>query len=231
VRKVFGRRSPREIAEEATQGTKLNDVEYRKKLFEGGQAAVEAADDAMIRLARQIDPYAREVRTRYESEVEGIIRRSREQLGLARFAAYGTSQYPDATFTLRVSYGSVRGWQENGKTINPITIIGGAFERHTGADPFALPDSWLRAKDKLNHATPFNFVTTNDVVGGNSGSPVIDRNAEIVGLVFDGNIHSLGGSFWFDESMNRTVAVHSQAILEALDKVYGASRVLQEIRP
>jgi hypothetical protein len=163
--------------------------------------------------------------------VEGVVKKNRELLGRARFAVYGTSQYPDATFTPRVSFGSVRGWEENGRRVNPMTIIGGVFERHTGRDPFALPESWLKAKDKLNQTTPFNFVTSNDIIGGNSGSPIIDQKAEVVGLVFDGNIHSLGGAFWFDESMNRSVGVHSQVILESLDKVYGAERVLDEIRP
>jgi V8-like Glu-specific endopeptidase len=229
VRQVLGPRSPREVAEEAVKGTKLEEVAVRKALYEGGKAAVEASDDAMIRLAKLVEPHARELRSRYEREVEGVIRRNREMLGRARFEVHGTSIYPDATFTPRISYGSVRGWVEDGRGIGPMTTLAGAFERHTGREPFALPRSWLEAKEKLNLATPFNFVTTNDVIGGNSGSPVIDADAEIVGLVFDGNIHSLGGAYWFDEDLNRTVAVHSEAIVEALDEVYGANRLLKEL--
>ena len=231
VRAVFGPRSPREIAEEAVKGTKVKDPGDRKTLFEGGKAAVDAANDSMIRLAKLVDPYAREVRKTYEEDVEGVIRKNRELLGRAAFAVYGTSRYPDATGTLRVSYGTVKGWEENGKMVAPLTIIGGAFERHTGREPFALPESWLKAKDQLDLTKPFNFVTTNDVIGGNSGSPMINKNAEIVGILFDGNIHSLGGAFWFDEPKNRAVGVHSEAILEALRNVYKADRLVQELKP
>jgi hypothetical protein len=231
VRQVLGKRSPREVATELVNGTKLKDVAFRKTLFDGGKAAIDASTDPMIVFAKQVDKHARELRARYEREVEGVVKKNHELLGRARFAVYGTSIYPDATFTPRISFGSVRGWEENGRKINPFTIIGGVYERHTGRDPFALPESWLQAKNKLNQTTPFNFVTTNDIIGGNSGSPMIDQKAEIVGLIFDGNLPSLGGAFWFDESVNRAVAVHSQVIIESLDKVYGAGRVLDEIRP
>jgi hypothetical protein len=231
VRALFGKRSPREIATEVVNGTKLTDPALRKQLFEGGKAAVDASSDPMIQFAKQVDVFARKARDTYERDVESVLKKNGELLGRARFDVYGMSIYPDATFTLRLSYGAVKGWEENGKKINPITIIGGAFERHTGRDPFALPDSWLAAKSKLNQSTPFNFVTTNDIIGGNSGSPIINQKAEIVGIVFDGNIHSLGGDYWFDETMNRAVSVHSSAILEALDKVYGAKRVADELRP
>jgi V8-like Glu-specific endopeptidase len=231
VRTVLGARSPREIAEEAVKGTKLKDPAARKALFEAGKAAVEKDGDPMIRLARLVDPSARELRTRYEQEVEGVIRKNAELLGRARFAVYGTSEYPDATFTLRLSYGTVKGWVENGKPVSPFTIIGGAFERHTGRDPFRLPDSWLSAKERLNQTTPMNFVTTNDIIGGNSGSPILNKNAEIIGIVFDGNIHSLGGAYWFDETKNRAVSVHGEAILEALRKVYGATALITELVP
>ncbi|HET8548609.1 MAG TPA: S46 family peptidase [Bryobacteraceae bacterium] len=231
VRELLGRRSPREVAAELVNRTQLKDVAFRRKLFEGGKAAITASGDPMIRFAQQVDIHARAIRTRYEREVEGVLKKNHELLGRARFAVYGTSLYPDATFTPRVSWGAVRGWEENGRRINPFTIVGGVYERHTGRDPFALPDSWLQAKGRLDQTTPFNFVTTNDIIGGNSGSPMINQNAEIVGLIFDGNIHSLGGAFWFDETVNRAVAVHSQIILDSLDKVYGAQRVLDEIRP
>ncbi|HVG64224.1 MAG TPA: S46 family peptidase, partial [Hyalangium sp.] len=131
----------------------------------------------------------------------------------------------------RLSYGSVQSFMDEGKKVPAFTQMGGAFERDTGEDPFALPKSWLDAKGKLKSSTPMNFVTTNDIIGGNSGSPMFNKDAEIIGLVFDGNIYSLGGEFGFDESVNRTVAVHSDAIIEAMQKIYGATRVLEELRP
>lgn len=231
VHDLLGKRSPREVATDLITNTKLSDVAFRKQLLDGGKSAVETVSDPMIQFACKVDKHARQIRAEYERDVEGVQKKNHELLGRARFAVYGNSIYPDATFTPRVSYGSVRGWVENGKQINPITIIGGVYERNTGSDPFALPQSWLRAKDKLDLTTPFNFVTTNDIIGGNSGSPMINQNAEIIGLIFDGNIWSLGGEFWFDESVNRSVAVHSRVVTEALDKVYGARRVLEEIKP
>jgi hypothetical protein len=230
VRQVFGKRAPREIAAAAIEGTKLRDPAVRKALMEGGQSAVDAAADPMIELAKLVDPIARKLRRQYEDEVEAPLVRGQEQLAKARFAVYGKSIYPDATFTLRLSYGSVKGWVENGSAVPPFTIFGGAYERHTGRDPFALPQSWLDAKDKLNLQTKFNFVTTNDIVGGNSGSPVVNKDGELIGLMFDGNIHSLGGNYGFDPAVNRAVGVTSVSILEALDKVYGARRVLEELK-
>ena len=202
----------------------------RKALYDGGAVAITASKDPMIELARALDPDARAIRARLETEVEGPLRQAQERLARARFAVDGTSNYPDATFTLRLSYGVVKGYVEDGKAVPPFTTIAGAFERHTGAEPFALPRSWLAAKGRLAGQVPFNFVTTNDIIGGNSGSPVVNRQGEVVGLVFDGNIQSLGGEYGFDEAVNRTVAVHSAAVLEALDKVYGARRLVEELR-
>ena len=154
-----------------------------------------------------------------------------ERLAQARFAVYGASLYPDATFTLRLSYGRVVGWEEaDGKVVAPFTQFAGTYDRHTGSEPFALPASWLKAKDKLDPTTPFNFVTNNDIIGGNTGSPIVNQKGEVVGLVFDGNIHSLGGEFGFDGRVNRTVAVHTQAMLEALDKVSPAGHIAAELR-
>src|SRR5262249_47427773 len=153
-----------------------------------------------------------------------------EQIAKARFAIYGTSTYPDATSTLRISYGVVKGWDEHGKPVPPFTTFRGAYERHTGKDPFALPKSWLDAKAKIQLDTPLNFVATNDIIGGNSGSPMLNKEGEIVGLIFDGNIHSLGGAYGYDAATNRAVAVHSAALPEALDKIYGATRIVSEIR-
>jgi hypothetical protein len=153
-----------------------------------------------------------------------------EAIAKARFALFGTADYPDATFSPRLSFGTVRGWTEGNRTVAPFTTIGGMFERATGREPFELPGSWLKARSRLDPATPLNFTTDNDIVGGNSGSPLLNRDARLVGVVFDGNIHSLAGDYWFDERVNRTVALTGAAILEALEKVYGARRLAAELR-
>jgi hypothetical protein len=230
IRRIFGKQSPREIAMAAVRGSHLGDLALRKALMEGKQSVVDSTDP-MIALARLADPIAREARKQYEYEVESVVRAGRETLGKARFAVYGTSLYPDATFTLRLSYGTVKGWVESGSAVPPFTNFGGAFERSTGSDPYALPQSWLDAKSRLNLDTRLNFVTDNDIIGGNSGSPVVNKDGEIVGLIFDGNIHSLGGDYGFDESLNRAVAVHSGGILHALDQIYNQKRVLSELMP
>ena len=231
VKKVLGKESPRKLATRVVSGSQLRDPKLRKELFDGGKKALEASQDPMIRLAALVDPEARVVRKNYEENIESVIRKNGELVAKAKFEVYGTGIYPDATSSLRLSYGSVKGYLEDGKKVAPITTMAGAYERHTGEDPFALPQAWLDAKGKLKLATPMNFVSTNDIIGGNSGSPVINKDGEIVGLVFDGNIQSLGGDFGFDESVNRTVSVHSDALIESLQKVYGATRVLEELRP
>jgi hypothetical protein len=233
VKKVLGKESPAELAKRLITKTSLKDLATRKKLWEGGKKAVDEAAkaDPLLQLVRLIDEDGRKVRKTYEDTIDSAIKKNSELIAKARFEVYGTNTYPDATFTLRLSYGQVKGYEENGKKVAPFTNIGGTFDRHTGSDPFKLPESWLSNKTKLNGKVPFNFVTTNDIIGGNSGSPVINRNAEIVGLVFDGNIQSLGGAYGFDESVNRTVAVHSEAIIEALTKVYNATRIVDELRP
>ena len=153
-----------------------------------------------------------------------------ERIAKARFAVYGTSIDPDATFTLRLSYGTVKGFTDaQGRAVEPYTTIGGLFDRTTGAPPYSLPQSWISAKSSLNLTTPMNLSTTNDIIGGNSGSPLIDKNAEIIGLIFDGNIFSLGGDYGFDAAKNRTVAVDSRALLEGLRKVYHLNRIVDEI--
>jgi hypothetical protein len=229
VKEVLGKQSPQSLANELVDATKLGDVAVRKQLWEGGKAAVDASNDPFIVLARRIDAQARSVRRRFENEVESVIDKNSELIAAVRFEKYGTSVYPDATFTQRFSFGEVKGWEVKGVFVKPFTDIAGAFARATGFEPFALPQPWLDAKDHLNMQQRFDFVTTNDIIGGNSGSPMINRNAEVVGLVFDGNIESLGGDYWFDERVNRTVAVHSGAILEALHKVYKAERLASEI--
>ena len=232
VKKVLGVKSPREVATALVKGTKLRDAKLRKQLFDGGKKALEDSKDPMIQFARLTDPDARAVRQKVEDEIDSVQKKNDGLIARARFAINGSSIYPDATLSLRVSYGAVQGYtQANGRKVEPFTTFGGAFEHATGAEPFQLPKAWLAAKPKLNLTTPLDFVTNNDIIGGNSGSPVINKEGQIVGLVFDGNRESLGGDVWYDPTMNRTVAVHSAALLQALDKVYGAKRVLEEIQP
>ena len=232
VKKVLGKESPRQLATRVVQGTKLYDVALRRSLWSGGPAAIASSGDPMIALVRHLDPDMRAARKRYEDQVESVVKKNSELIAKARFQLQGTSNYPDATFTARLSYGSVRGWtQEDGVVVKPFTDFAGAFARATGEPPFDLPQSWLKAKDRLRPTTPFDFVTTNDIIGGNSGSPVVNRAAEIVGLVFDGNLTSLGGDYGFDIRNNRTVAVDSRALTEALRVVYGADRLVGELQP
>ncbi len=231
VKKLFGKSSPRELATTLVNGSQLKDVANRKQMFEGGKAAVEASGDAMIKLARLVDQDARAVRKQYEDEIESVLKKNGELIGRASFEIYGTGTYPDATFTPRLSYGQVKGFSTDGVTVTPVTRIAGLFDRATGQDPFVLPESWLKARASIDPNTPMNLSTTNDIIGGNSGSPVVDREGRVSGLIFDGNIYSLGGDYGFNGSVNRAVAVHSAALLEALDKVYHANRILDEIRP
>ncbi len=239
IRRVFGARSPEQIATAAVKGTKLKDVRtdahgnaiggYRKQLLDGGKAAIDASHDPMIELARALDPDARAARKIVETEIDGPMKRQQELLAKARFAVYGASEYPDATFTLRLSYGAVKGWMEHGKPVAPYTTFGGAYARATGADPFQLPDSWIKAKGRVNLDTPFDLVTTNDVIGGNSGSPLVNQKGQVIGLVFDGNIESLGGDYGYDAAVNRTISVDARAMIEAMDKIYGANRLVKEL--
>jgi V8-like Glu-specific endopeptidase len=230
IKRVYGNKSPLQLASELVKNTKLKDDKVRRELFDGGKAKIEASKDPMIVFARSFDAEARAARKRIEDEVEGAAKKNGELLAKAYFAIYGQGTYPDATFTLRLSYGKLAGWKEGDKEIPALTNFAGAYERHTGADPFALPKTWLDAKAKVNPQTPFNIATTNDIIGGNSGSPVINKDGEVIGLIFDGNLPSLGGDYGFDESNNRAVAVHSAALVEALDKVYGAKRIVDELK-
>jgi hypothetical protein len=183
----------------------------------------------MIRLALAIDPAARALRQRFEDEVEAPQTRGAEMIADARFRAFGTGIYPDATFTLRVTYGSVKGWLEKGEMVDPLTRTSRLFERTTGERPFRLPASWVTARESLDPDTPFNFAATTDITGGNSGSPIVAADGSLVGLAFDGNIHSIAGDYWFNESNNRTVGVNTAIMLEALDTVYGADHLLDEL--
>lgn len=229
VRRLLATDSPGSLAARLVAGTGLADPAVRRALWEGGAAAVAASTDPLIVLAREVDVDARRWRQRYEDEVESVISAASEQLATARFAISGTTTYPDATFTLRLTYGTVAGWREGEADVEPFTDVAGLFRRATGVPPFALPPVWLAARDRLPGATPLNFVSTTDIIGGNSGSGVLDAQGRLVGLIFDGNIHSLGGDYWFDADKNRAVAVHPAALLAALGKVYGAGRLLREL--
>ncbi|MEM7280539.1 MAG: S46 family peptidase [Pseudomonadota bacterium] len=229
VKTILGTESPQSVANALVSGTKLDDPEYRKSLWDGGVEAVNNSDDAMIRLAAAIDPGARKIRKEYEDNVEALRVRGEEKIADARFALYGTETYPDATFTLRVTYGSVEGWEERGEGIAPFTHLGRLFERATGQSPFRVPDTWSVARDTLDMDTPFCFVATTDITGGNSGSPMVAADGSLVGLAFDGNIHSIAGDYWFDPMLNRTVGVNAAIMLESLRKVYGANELVGEL--
>ena len=176
-----------------------------------------------------VDGEARAVRRQYEDEVEAVVNAASQQVAATRFAKYGTGVYPDATFSLRLNPGTVQGWTEAGTQIEPFTTLGRAFERATGTDPFRMPDNWLARRADLDPATRFNFSTTNDLIGGNSGSALLNARGEIVGLAFDGNIHSISGAFWFDAAKNRAIAVHPAIMKVALTQVYPAAHLAAEL--
>jgi hypothetical protein len=229
---VLAGKSPSNLAAELISGSTLADVAVRRKLASGGAAAINSSTDPMIKLARSIDRPARELRTVFEQQVEEPQRQSYAKINAARFAILGSSTYPDATFTLRLAFGTVKGYTEGGRTVMPWTTLGGTFEHaaaHGNKEPFALPESWINRKDQLNLATPYNFVSTADIIGGNSGSPVVNRKGEVVGIIFDGNIQSLVLDYAYSDQQARAVSVHSAAIQEALRKVYDAASLADEL--
>jgi hypothetical protein len=229
VHGVLGKESPEALAEKLVEGSQLEDPEFRMALWKGGIEAVRASEDPMIRLAIAIDPDARALRERFENEVEAPLTRGEEMIADARFRIYGSDTYPDATFTLRITYGAVEGWEEKGEAVDPFTRTARLFERSTGQRPFMLPDSWQGARENLDSDTAFNFVATTDITGGNSGSPIVAADGHLVGLAFDGNIHSIAGDYWFDPATNRTVGVTTAIMLEALETVYGADHLVNEL--
>jgi Peptidase S46 len=232
LQKVLQGKSPAEAAIDLIGNTKLDDVAVRKQLYEGGTAAIDASTDPLITIMRAIDPDARAVRKEYEDKVDSVVRRNGASIAKARFAQSGFTQPPDATFTLRLSYGQVKGYQENGKAIPFDTNIGGAFAHaaeHNNQPPYNLPEGWMKAKSKLNLNTPLNFVTTADIIGGNSGSPMVDKQGDVVGIIFDGNLQSLPWNFAYSDKQGRAVSVDSRGIQEALRKVYGATALADEL--
>ena len=232
VKQIMDDMSPAARAAQLISGTQLADVDFRKRLAAGGRSAIESSDDPMIALARTVDPKAREARKLYEDKVEEPLRQAYAKIAKAKFAVEGTSTYPDATFTLRLAFGQVKGYEEQGKRIGAWTTIGGAYKHaaeHGNRPPFELPASWIKDKGKLNLETPMNFVSTADIIGGNSGSPVVNRAGEIVGIIFDGNIQSLVLDFAYTDQIARAVSVHSSAIIEALRKVYNANELADEL--
>jgi hypothetical protein len=229
TRLLLGKESPEALAARLVAGTRLANPAVRKALLDGGQAAILASKDPMILYARKVDANDRSLQKRYDSEVDGLLTAAQAKLADARFAAFGDTQYPDATFTLRISYGKVMGWMERGHMVPTRTLMGGTFDRATGAPPFDLPPAFIANRARIDKSTTYDFVTTNDIIGGNSGSPVIDKSGAVIGAAFDGNIHSLGGNYGYDGTLNRTVAVSTAAVEEGLKHIYPAPALLAEL--
>ncbi|MES2753332.1 MAG: S46 family peptidase [Pseudomonadota bacterium] len=229
VKALLGRDAPEALAERLVKGTKLADPDVRKRLFEGGAAAIARSDDPLVRFVAAHDADARALRARYDAEVAAPVTAAQAKLAAARFAAYGPANYPDATFTLRISYGKVAGWTERGVAVPERTLFAGLYDRATGQEPFELAAPFVAARNKLDLSTTYDFVSTNDIIGGNSGSPVIARDGSVIGAAFDGNIHSLGGSFGYDGALNRTVSVSTAAVQAALERIYPAPALVSEL--
>lgn len=229
TRLLLGRESPEALADRLVGGTTLGDPAARKALWEGGRKAIEASTDPLIVFARRIDARERALKTLVDERYTGPLAEAGARLADARFMAYGDAVYPDATFTLRISYGRVQGWKERGQDVAPVTTIGGAFDRATGAEPFNLASAFEARRAQIDPSLPFDFVTTNDIIGGNSGSPVIDRDGRVIGAAFDGNIHSIGGNYGYQGEVNRTVVVSSAAIGHALEVIYPAPALVKEL--
>ncbi len=232
VKASLNGKSPEEAAKEYISGTKLDDIAVRKQLYEGGKQAVDASNDPLIVLMRNVDAEARSVRKRYDDEVDSVERRDGASIAKARFEQSGFNQPPDATFTLRLSYGDIKGYTENGQHVPYFTTFDGAYKHaaeNGNKPPFNLPDSWMKAKSKLKLSTPLNAVSTADIIGGNSGSPVVNKAGEVVGIIFDGNIQSLVLNFIYEDKISRAVHVDSRGIIEALRNIYGAEALADEL--
>jgi len=232
IKSVLNNESPESVAKKLVEGTKLAEATFRQSLVQGGEKAIQRSDDPLIILARKLDPMMRAEEKWDRDNIQSVLTRAGEKIAKARFAAYGKATYPDATFTLRLSYGAAVGYPMNGTVAPYKTTLYGLYDRalsFDGKGDFRLPERFWVRKDKLDLSTPVNFVSTCDIIGGNSGSPVFNRNAELVGLIFDGNIESLPGRFAFDETKNRAVAVHCAYMLEGLRKLYDATALADEI--
>jgi hypothetical protein len=226
--------TPENVAKKIVLGTKLDEVKFRKSLIEGGEKAVQKSNDPAIDLMRRLDPMMRETEKWVRENIESVLTSAGEKIAKARFEAYGKRTYPDATFTLRLSYGAAVGYPMNGTVAPYMTTLYGLYDRALSfgnKGDFALPQRFWDRREKLNLSTPVNFVSTCDTVGGNSGSPVVNKKGELVGLIFDGNIESLVGRFVYDEAKNRSVSVHCAYMLEALRKLYDAGDLADEIMP
>jgi hypothetical protein len=224
-------KSPRARASELVDGTKLIDVAARKELASGGVAAIGRSTDPMVRLAAAMETEYRRLQ-KISDELDEIERQAYAKITQAKFAVEGDSVYPDATFTLRLAFGPVKGYALDGQTIPSHTTMAGAFEHeasHESTDPWVLPESWKKAKDKMKGQTPYNFVSTADIIGGNSGSPVVDRQGNMVGIIFDGNIQSLTADYYYSDTVGRSVSVHIAAVLEALRSIYGAPSLADQL--
>jgi hypothetical protein len=233
VKRILAGKTPEARAAELIDGSKLKDAAYRKQLAAGGKKAIDESTDPMIQLARSIDREARDLSKRYNNEVLGVERASYAKIARALFETEGDKIYPDATFTLRLSYGAVKGYKEDdGKQITPFTTLGGLYERVNSKGnkfPYILPPRWTEKQKAIDSKTPFNVVSTNDIIGGNSGSPLINKKGELVGLVFDGNRQSIVGNFYYDEAVNRTISVDSRGMLEILGKIFDAKELADEL--
>lgn len=231
VRDVLDGKGPRDRAAELINGTKLDDVDFRRELTDGGQAKVSESDDSLIRLARLLEPEYRRIR-KINDELSERERRAYSRITRAVTELEGTGGYPDATFTLRLAFGAVKGYEQDGESIPHATTIAGAFrhaERHQGQEDFDLPESWYEAKDRLATDTQLNFVCTADIIGGNSGSPVVNRDGDLVGLIFDGNIQSLTADYLYSEDQARAISVAATGIKEALRTIYGAEHLADRL--
>lgn len=232
VKAALGGKKPAEVAKILVSGTRLADPEVRKVLLKGGAKAIAASQDPLVQWAARLDPFLRDTRRWQESNVESVISPAGEKLGKARFEVYGRKLSPDANFTLRLTFGTVKGYPMNGTLAPSKTTFYGLYDRAASFDhkaPFNLPSRYQERKDKLDLSTPMNFVASCDIIGGNSGSPVVNRAGEIVGLIFDGNIESLVGSMIYDDTANRAVAVHTSGMTEALRKLYDADALVKEL--
>jgi len=236
VKAMLGGKTPEEVAKAAVEGSKLQDPSIRRQLLEGGKKAVDASQDPMLLLARKLDPMSRKLRKQMEDEVASVISEHSARIAKARFRVYGKSVYPDATFTLRLTYGAVEGYPANGTIMQPFTTFAGLFDRAWSQGPeacngaWALPQRWLDRWKKLDLSTPLNFVHTVDTIGGNSGSPVVNKAGEFTGILHDGNIEGLSGNYYFEPQVNRSISLDARAIVESLGKIYDADYLVKEIK-